>query len=164
MRTRNSLIAIATLLLLTGAGCTAKSANTKPPTPEPEQVVCTMDAKQCPDGSYVGRSGPNCEFAACPQTSAPQASQDWKEIIIGGVVSFKIPPHCKADPGAGTTYVVCPEQPDDTPPPEFTFSSDGIQVNMKRWEDLNSPYWNDVIASMRVITPLTHAIQINIAK
>ena len=31
-----------------------------------EKVVCTMDAKQCPDGSYVGRSGPDCEFV-CPQ-------------------------------------------------------------------------------------------------
>jgi len=28
-------------------------------------VVCTMDAKMCPDGSYVGRSGPKCEFV-CP--------------------------------------------------------------------------------------------------
>ena len=25
-----------------------------------------MEAKACPDGSYVGRTGPNCEFAACP--------------------------------------------------------------------------------------------------
>ena len=32
----------------------------------PDNVVCTMDAKMCPDGSYVGRSGPNCEFKACP--------------------------------------------------------------------------------------------------
>lgn len=30
-----------------------------------EPVACTMDAKQCPDGSYVGRTGPNCEFV-CP--------------------------------------------------------------------------------------------------
>ena len=29
-------------------------------------VACTADAKMCPDGSYVGRVGPNCEFAACP--------------------------------------------------------------------------------------------------
>jgi hypothetical protein len=29
-------------------------------------VACTMDAKVCPDGSYVGRVGPACEFAACP--------------------------------------------------------------------------------------------------
>jgi hypothetical protein len=30
------------------------------------QTVCTQEAKQCPDGSYVGRTGPNCEFAPCP--------------------------------------------------------------------------------------------------
>lgn len=29
-------------------------------------VACTMEAKICPDGSAVGRTGPNCEFAACP--------------------------------------------------------------------------------------------------
>jgi hypothetical protein len=28
--------------------------------------ACTMEAKLCPDGSYVGRTGPNCEFSACP--------------------------------------------------------------------------------------------------
>lgn len=32
----------------------------------PGGVACTQEAKQCPDGSYVGRTGPNCEFAACP--------------------------------------------------------------------------------------------------
>ncbi len=29
-------------------------------------VVCTDDARQCPDGSSVGRSGPFCQFDACP--------------------------------------------------------------------------------------------------
>ena len=29
-------------------------------------IACPMDAKLCPDGSYVGRTGPNCEFATCP--------------------------------------------------------------------------------------------------
>jgi hypothetical protein len=29
-------------------------------------VACTMEAKICPDGSAVGRSGPKCEFAPCP--------------------------------------------------------------------------------------------------
>jgi hypothetical protein len=30
-------------------------------------VACTMEAKMCPDGkTYVGRQGPNCEFAKCP--------------------------------------------------------------------------------------------------
>ncbi len=31
---------------------------------------CTMEAKMCPDGSAVGRTGPNCEFAACPNGDA----------------------------------------------------------------------------------------------
>ena len=31
-----------------------------------EMVACTMDARMCPDGSYVGRVAPSCEFAPCP--------------------------------------------------------------------------------------------------
>lgn len=31
-----------------------------------QPTVCTMDAKMCPDGSFVGRVGPNCEFKECP--------------------------------------------------------------------------------------------------
>ncbi len=34
--------------------------------PEEGPTMCTMDAKECPDGSYVGRVGPDCAFAACP--------------------------------------------------------------------------------------------------
>jgi hypothetical protein len=30
-------------------------------------TACTMDARECPDGTFVGRSGPNCEFVACPK-------------------------------------------------------------------------------------------------
>lgn len=30
------------------------------------EVACTMEAKQCPDGSWVGRVSPSCEFAPCP--------------------------------------------------------------------------------------------------
>jgi hypothetical protein len=37
----------------------------KPPSSD-TGVMCTMEAKECPDGSYVGRSGPTCEFAKCP--------------------------------------------------------------------------------------------------
>ncbi len=35
-----------------------------------EGQMCTADAKQCPDGSYVSRTGPNCSFAECPGTAA----------------------------------------------------------------------------------------------
>ena len=37
-------------------------------------VACTLDAKQCPDGSYVGRTGPNCEFV-CPTSELPSDFQ-----------------------------------------------------------------------------------------
>lgn len=36
-------------------------------------IGCSEEAMQCPDGSYVGRSGPNCEFQACPMP-----------VVIGG--------------------------------------------------------------------------------
>ncbi|OGK19853.1 hypothetical protein A3C23_04070 [Candidatus Roizmanbacteria bacterium RIFCSPHIGHO2_02_FULL_37_13b] len=32
----------------------------------PVQKACTMEAKICPNGTAVGRSGPNCEFNPCP--------------------------------------------------------------------------------------------------
>lgn len=38
-----------------------------PSTSPTETGYCTADAKQCPDGSWVGRVGPKCEFAACPK-------------------------------------------------------------------------------------------------
>jgi hypothetical protein len=41
-----------------------------------EQVICTQDAKLCPDGSYVGRQGPKCEFKPCPKTKDETAG--WK--------------------------------------------------------------------------------------
>jgi hypothetical protein len=50
-----------------------------------EPVACTMEAKMCPDGSYVGRVGPNCEFASCSSTTkpsiviiSPNGGEKWK--------------------------------------------------------------------------------------
>jgi hypothetical protein len=35
--------------------------------PEINNIACTMEAKACPDGSYVGRdAAKNCEFKPCP--------------------------------------------------------------------------------------------------
>jgi hypothetical protein len=33
--------------------------------------ACTEEAKECPDGSFVSRTSPNCEFAQCPHPSPP---------------------------------------------------------------------------------------------
>ena len=45
-------------------------------------IACTQEAKLCPDGTAVGRTGLNCEFAECPIT------QIKKEVgIISGTVT-----------------------------------------------------------------------------
>lgn len=47
------------------------------PSPQEEAVFCTMDAMQCPDGSFVGRSGPKCEFICSDgNASAPEKPVD----------------------------------------------------------------------------------------
>ena len=37
------------------------------PKQAPQAIACTQEAKACPDGSYVSRTGPNCEFSICPK-------------------------------------------------------------------------------------------------
>ncbi len=56
----------------------------------PKQVACTMEAKLCPDGSSVGRTGPNCEFASCPEVI--NNNPGWKTFSDDAQgVSFQYP-------------------------------------------------------------------------
>lgn len=66
-----------------GPTATSPVPDAPPPTPpSPDvQYACTMDAMQCPDGSYVGRTGPKCEFV-CPEVKG--ASDE--RTIIGTVL------------------------------------------------------------------------------
>ena len=57
------------------------------PTDENEQVFCTQDAMLCPDGSYVGRTGPNCEFLCSA------------EALCEGGVPCPIPPGTMMEDG-----------------------------------------------------------------
>ena len=55
---------------LAGAGVFFLSITpSQAPGPGGDWVACTADAMQCPDGSYVGRTGPNCEFV-CQSASS----------------------------------------------------------------------------------------------
>src|SRR3989344_1128650 len=64
--TRGYIIGIIGIVLLTAvAGYFVVNRQTDEPTP----VACTQEAKLCPDGSAVGRTGPNCEFAECPDVN-----------------------------------------------------------------------------------------------
>ena len=51
-------------------------------------VACTLEAKECPDGSYVGRTGPNCEFAACSpaNNSTSTATSTLAKNNVEGIV------------------------------------------------------------------------------
>ncbi len=51
------------------------------------QIACTMEAKLCPDGSAVGRIGPRCEFAKCPDENGGGNSILPYNSGIAGVVS-----------------------------------------------------------------------------
>jgi len=33
--------------------------------PPEDAVVCSMEVMECPDGSFVGRAGPSCDFKDC---------------------------------------------------------------------------------------------------
>lgn len=72
--------------------------------------ACTEEAKQCPDGSYVSRTGPSCEFAPCPGDGACQL--DALECPDGTVVG-RTGPNCEfvcPPPTACTTEAkLCPD-------------------------------------------------------
>jgi hypothetical protein len=50
-------------------------------------VACTEEAKQCPDGSYVGRTGSNCAFAACQIVSGSSTALTARNGILSGSVT-----------------------------------------------------------------------------
>jgi hypothetical protein len=69
---------------------------TPPTASSTEPVACTMEAKLCPDGSYVGRTGPNCEFTACPTTATttPHKTVSVSSLtpssgVVGSTVTIK---------------------------------------------------------------------------
>ncbi|MDR3642650.1 MAG: carboxypeptidase-like regulatory domain-containing protein [Candidatus Doudnabacteria bacterium] len=82
-----------TSIVLLAAGCGKTSPNPSP-SPSPSPIDCTQEARQCPDGSYVSRSGPNCEFAACPSfhavptSSAPSLPPPSLPAKTGGINGY----------------------------------------------------------------------------
>ncbi len=56
------------------------------PSADQNGIACTQDAKQCPDGSYVGRVPPTCEFAACPAATSTATSTADNGSGVSGIV------------------------------------------------------------------------------
>ncbi len=79
------LLGIVLIVLLGVAGFFYRNVVERAGNPEP--VACTMDAKMCPDGSSVGRTGPLCAFAVCPLPNAEDTQINLGFVIPEGYVS-----------------------------------------------------------------------------
>ena len=70
------------------------------------RVACTLEAKLCPDGSAVGRVGPNCEFAPCPIKTAATGTIKGK-VTVGPICPVERPGvPCPVPPAAYTSREV----------------------------------------------------------
>jgi len=49
--------------------------------------ACTLEAKICPDGTAVGRSGPDCAFAACPAGNVEDADDGISYALPAGYIA-----------------------------------------------------------------------------
>lgn len=72
-------LAIVLIILCGIAGIMWSNNNEKTQSP----VACTMEAKICPDGSAVGRTGPQCEFTPCPTGTTSQVVPTSGDVTIG---------------------------------------------------------------------------------
>lgn len=95
-----------------------------PPT-KSSGIACTADAMRCSDGSYVGRSGPNCTFT-CPTVSTKTSdtgcvtSSNGQTTCTGGVTSSG-PGFVGGSSGGGTPDI----NPSCTIPSQPTTSCSG---------------------------------------
>ena len=64
---------LSTMLAATGASTGAALSE--------DVAHCTMDAKLCPDGSYVGRVAPSCKFAPCPDEKSKKPKLQCPAIL-----------------------------------------------------------------------------------
>jgi len=69
------------------------------------KVVCTQDAMECADGSFVGRVAPDCRFAPCPTTTS--GCPEDVRVCADGTTVGRVLPDCAFAPCAAG--VACPE-------------------------------------------------------
>ncbi|MEW6035629.1 MAG: hypothetical protein AB1529_03380 [Candidatus Micrarchaeota archaeon] len=101
-----AILTVLAVILVILAGCAQQAP------PSDNTTACTMEAKICPDGTAVGRTGQNCEFAPCPEVKGnesnvtppplvgndtdehgckPSAGYSWCEILKKCVREFETP-------------------------------------------------------------------------
>ncbi|MBI4044267.1 MAG: hypothetical protein HY392_00995 [Candidatus Diapherotrites archaeon] len=86
--------------------------------------ACTLEAKLCPDGSAVGRTGPNCEFSPCPEVKPGACSAIAQELGQ----KIEQANYCTTDSDCTTIDFSCP------------FVTCGKYVNMEKASGLEQDY------------------------
>lgn len=126
------LLAGVVVLFVVGSGSFLYRNTVERPGIIAAQPECTMEAKICPDGSSVGRTGPSCAFAPCllPNIEIPDSG-----------ISFAIPAGYVADEnalGADTRLLAAFVKPSLSGNPEHT-------IVVYRYEIPEGKTANDVI-------------------
>ncbi|MGB3921804.1 MAG: hypothetical protein WBL19_00780 [Minisyncoccia bacterium] len=94
-----------------------------------EQVFCTQEAKLCPDGSYVSRTGSRCEFAECPSVSGGgQGILPYQSGIEGTVLRGPMCPVVRVGEE-------CPDAPYETEVVVRRASSEKVFASIKSGKD-----------------------------
>ena len=110
MQTKTIILVIIILILLIFGSVYFLN---KPQTPN--FISCTMEAKLCPDGSYVGRTGPNCEFEQCPVLTAKNSGIKGTAMLgpICPVMKNPPDPKCADRPYATNLVATMLNQPEN---------------------------------------------------
>lgn len=108
-----------------------------------KSVSCTQEAKLCPDGSYVGRTGPNCEFAKCTEVNPNDVKSGISGSVLLGPIcpAERIPPdpRCAAKPYQTNFAVTTP---------------DGTQVIKEFSSDANGKFKVNLLPGNYLIRPI----------
>lgn len=111
MNWKGLLLGVALIILVGFGGLVYRNAVEHPSRP----ITCPLDAKLCPDGTAVARTGLSCTFAACPPPNVTLANIDISFALPTGFVSATPP-----DSASVAAY--------DLPPPAPLTMADRITI------------------------------------
>lgn len=89
------LVGVLLIILVGIGGVVYRNAAEHPNKP----IVCPLDAKVCPDGTSVGRTGQSCTFPACPPPNVSLDSIGVAFAVPDGYASTTLP-----DPSSVAAY------------------------------------------------------------
>ena len=88
MKTFKTLLLGIVIIVLVGVGGLVYRNAVEHPN---QQIACPLDAKVCPDGTSVGRTGQSCTFPACPPPNVSLPALGISYAVPDGLASVSPP-------------------------------------------------------------------------